>query len=510
MKKSLKLIAGIIMLSAVLVSCGQKKSIWNDLSKENGLSDKIMTNVTNGVYDLNEMSEEGFSVLTQYGSELDRPTLEKLVKAGADINLKDANDNYPLLSILKESDNLSAISYVIETVTDVNVKNKDESTAINCMLQNHALLHETSVLFSLLQKGLDYTEFDYEKNYWPFLKYYENNNNNEDLLQFIMSNNMQFCRVEDWYSNISKKEIIDSFILAKDKKHLDSEDFNPSFNTEEYDIENGIGDNKFLFNLLPADDYDAEKTKTISHYLMCDTKIGDKSFKAGTLVDIISYAESEVVKVDDVLCRNYNVKIDGKDYVLSGRYISMYSSTRDIDGDGIIENLLSTFYSTGLKSDFDYYCFCSTADKDNIYLQDVVIIKDKKSYKIDIAEAASIPCAEFMKFMDGSQPLNCPVISAEGFSSPVDSIYAFYCLYGNKLKKICIKNIYDTSEFPLGYFTRFELAKTVYGFDLIFAMDRCINEEDLMGESEVRQYIQRYTLKYPFTWCENGLEMDER
>lgn len=495
MKKSLKLIAGIIMLSAVLVSCGQKKSIWKVIGDRNTISaSDIMEAIKSGKYDLNAFSEDGKTVLTAFLSKMNDTEYEMVISNGADLNLADNNGNYPLFEAVKGDEVIAR--KVIENVKDVNVKNKDGFNVLY-ELKSH---YNIDYLNWLLERGIDTN--DYNNFQQPFIDLFANDPGDVDLIKYIMSDKFELKLQSVYFDNYIGpfRKSLDYIEKSKNTLFVDDYSFRPE---NKISMEPAEGKCPFMPSLYTTNDFilGLFKERNVKFYLMKATSDGNDGYVAGTEVTINGYAEPKIVNVDGVNCYNYNVTVSGSTFDLPGRYISMYSSEMDIDGDGKNELLLSNYY----LNNFNYensndFTFIELGDMED-YDTEVVLVKNSGAYFITMENNQKISGTNNFEFTEGGQITNIPVIVSTSFSSPVDTYYHFYTLCGTELIPICTEDIYWEGDGPVyDEFTKYEFVKEYNKLYLNFiGITRMLPDEE---EFEIT-YKQAYFMTAPFVWTKN-------
>lgn len=497
MKKSISFFTGLVVLCAVFCSCGVKKDIWKDLEKYSGLTPEVMENVRKNKYDMNAFSQDGYTVLTMYLPSMSLNILEDCIKAGADVNLADANGIYPLFVCFDSE--LQVCSKIIEDVKDINVKDHDGRNALYYLVKSSA--DKLYIFFKLADRKIDVSLYDEAEGIWPFIDIYSKNSSNIDLIRFVLSDDFKMCTNLHALDN-ADGIVKESFKMIKEAKDNPLKEFTP-VNKKMNPPESVPEFVYYMPGLIPISDWGMERIADIRHYLMCDVTIGSKKFKAGTEVVVKGPADIEnpnaYVYIDDVYCNEYKIQIDGKDYNLPARYISMYASEWTDFETKEKQLLLSTFAANNQEACSREWSFIESYDYEDIEIVDLVLVKNNVAYKIDTSGLDEWFCYNHLEIMQWSRIPQSPVIHGNRFSSPVDSVEGFYYLCGNKLKKIVVTNIYHEWE-----------DEPIFDEYIGYELDSSSNTEELLLKmrkySEYEDYVyfsnDRYVLSAPYVWQE--------
>lgn len=483
--------ASIVFAAFLLCSC-QKKSIWKEIGEKNSISDpEIAKKICSGKYDLNAFSESGKTVLTAFLSTMSEYEYDILVASGADINLCDENGVYPLFEAVKND--AAVARKVIENVKDINVKNPEGFN----VLYEFKSYHDFNYLYWLLKRNIDINEC--HDGVQPFVDIYADDPSNLFLISYIMSDKFKLNLTQDELKKYSP-EIQKGFnYKIKSDETLFSDEY--SFKPENVvSLEPAEAPFCFMPSLYTEDEFTNSVLNEYygKYYLMTSCAGSKDGFIAGTEVKINGYADPKIVNVDGVNCYNYNVTVSGDSFTLPGRYISMYSSEMDVDGDGQNEKLLSNFYfNEGNYEHYIDYTFIDYGDWEN-FTSEIVLVKNGSPYRITLENKKAVTGIDSFKFTEGDQIPNTVVIEGTSFSSPVDYYKHFYTLCGTELIPICTEDIYSERDFPVyDEFTEYELVKEQYRLHLNFYGKTQMQPDE--DEFETR-YKQIYTMVSPFVW----------
>ena len=477
----------LIAVWAVFVSCGGKRSIWKDIGDSYLIPDNVYENIKKGKYDLNEFSQDGYTVLTAKLPMMNKEQLATCLKAGADAELQDQNGLYPLFVSLN-CDNETRMR-LLYSIRDFNVKDNEGRNAL-CYI-NFTRDDSLKLFLDLVKYGADLNVFDNENKMWPYFEALKKEPSSPELIELSFSDNFVVCPDEAVYAN-SPANLRESIKLIKEAHDNPFVEFSPENNqNEEQDTL------YFMPTLIETGEWAQEEVSKITHYLMCEMTLDSKHYPAGTPVKILDEINNDGYPpiVDNVECFVYKVQIDGNEYELPGRYISMYASeysTDTADGSGL---LLSTFAAT--KPEIIKYCsFYATYDYmfGEFVILDLVLVKDKVAYSIDVSEVKDHICFENLEVMKNNKYPKMLVIHGHSFSSPVDSYEGFYYLCGNKLKEIVVQDIYWKEECYYDYYYDYDLIRSNGTLALTFEKKQ---ELDFGGYAIVKD---AYVLKAPYVW----------
>lgn len=485
-------------MALIVCSCG-KKNIWNDVNKS-GFSAEVLENAKKGKYDLNVMSEDGYTILTKYICDMDYSTFSILCKAGIDIDQKDERGNYPILVFMEKyngsSDSEKIIQDLIANVKDINVENAQEKRVLS---------YEASYpyIYEIFKRGFDTSYVDYRNSTWPVLTEYNRNKPQSEFFKLLESPDFKMCEGESWLS-VQENDLQKSYSRIKSffENKKKAEYFKP-----ENKKEDTWGEQKKRLPILPTliSSMDDEDNKNNVHYLMADTKFPDGSeYKIGTKVEILSYKELsgplDPEVVDGICALNYLVKIGDMQTYLNGRYISMFESFADIDDDGTEEILLSNYaYNDRTLYEDDKIKSCYyrwVYDDSDTFIACAVYINDGIPQSLSNYQDVNMYPGN-LGFVKGSQSGSCPVISGVCHSGPFSTEHEIAFICGNEIIPVKKITILEPDE-PNDFTSRFYDYEVYNKSSAIYVYKKEFDEDS----HECITYVYPYAFKFPFVISE--------